>query len=213
MTPSKFTQALRAAAVIATVAVAACGKAVPEGPLSDLEAANASKESATLAAAIGDTAITAQLKGRLASDARLEGSDIAVETSNGVVTLSGSAQTGTAREAAEELARNVGGVTGVDNRIAAPTALDTLAKNADAAVGNAGDAISDTVITTRLKAALIADEATQGTAINVTTRDGQVTLSGEVGSGAERDKAISIATRTDGVRKVDAGSLKVGGRS
>jgi len=39
-----------------------------------------------------------------------------------------------------------------------------------------------------------------------------VTLSGDVSSGAEREKAISIATRTSGVRKVDAGALKVASR-
>jgi len=103
-------------------------------------------------------------------------------------------------------------VEGVDNRISAPTALDTFAKEADKVAENTGDAIADTVITTKLKAALIADETTKGTAINVTTRDGAVTLSGDVSSGAEREKAISIATRTSGVRKVDAGALKVASR-
>ena len=69
------------------------------------------------------------------------------------------------------------------------------------------------MITTKLKAALIADEMTKGTAINVTTTDGRVTLSGQVASGAEREKAISIASRTDGVKKVEAGDLKVASRS
>ena len=213
MNHSKLNKTLIAAALIASFGLAACNKSVPEGQLSDSAAAEAPKDSATLGAAIGDTGITAKLKGRLASDARLEGSDISVETNNGVVTLSGTAKASAVKEAAEELARSVEGVEGVDNKIAAPTALDTFVKDADKVADNAGEAITDTVITTRLKAALIADETTKGTAINVTTNDGRVTLSGEVSSGAEREKAISIATRTDGVKKVDAESLKVGSRS
>ena len=101
---------------------------------------------------------------------------------------------------------------GVDNRIAAPTALDTIAKNAEGVASDAGEAISDTVITTKLKAALIADESTKGTAINVTTQDGKVTLSGEVASKRERENAIAIASGTGGVKKVDADALKVASR-
>lgn len=213
MTHIKLNKTLIAAALLASLSLAACNKSVPDGQLSDAAAAEAPKDSATLGAALDDTGITAKLKGRLASDARVEGSDISVETNNGVVTLAGSAKGAVAKEAAEELARTVEGVKGVDNRIAAPTALDTFVKDADAAAENAGDAITDTVITTRLKAALIADDTTKGTAINVTTDNGRVTLSGEVASGAEREKAISIATRTDGVKKVEAADLKVASRS
>lgn len=213
MNDNTLSRTLIATAVIASLGLAACKKSVPDGQMSDSAAAEARKDSATLGAALDDTSITAKLKGRLGSDARVDGSDISVETNNGVVTLSGTAKAGAAKEAAEELARTVEGVKGVDNRIAAPTALDTFVKDADKAADNAGDAITDTVITTKLKAALIADETTKGTAINVTTNDGRVTLSGEVASGAEREKAISIATRTDGVKKVEAGDLKVGNRS
>ena len=201
---------LIAAALVTAFGVAACKKT--DGQLSDSAAAAAPKESSSIGKAIDDTAITAQIKGRIASDSRTEGSDISVETNNGVVTLSGTATKSAAKEAAEELARSASDVKGVDNRISAPTALDTFAKEADKVAENTGDAIADTVITTKLKAALIADETTKGTAINVTTRDGAVTLSGDVSSGAEREKAISIATRTSGVRKVDAGALKVASR-
>ena len=213
MNPNTLSRTLIATAVIASLGLAACKKSVPDGQMSDSAAAEARKDSATLGAALDDTGITAKLKSRLASDARLEGSDISVETNNGVITLSGTARASAAKEAAEELARTVEGVKGVDNRITAPTALDTFVNDADKVAENAGEAITDTVITTRLKAALIADETTKGTAINVSTQDGRVTLSGQVTSGAEREKAISIATRTDGVKKVEAGELKVASRS
>lgn len=208
-----LSRTLIATALIASFGLAACKKKAPDGQMSDSAAAEAPKDSATLGTALDDTGITAKLKSRLASDTRIEGADLSVETNNGVVTLSGTAKASAVKEAAEELARTVDGVKGVDNRIAAPTALDTFVKDADTVTENAGDAITDTVITTKLKAALIADEMTKGTAINVTTTDGRVTLSGQVASGAEREKAISIASRTDGVKKVEAGDLKVANRS
>lgn len=200
------------AAVFVTFGLAACGKSVPPGQVSDSAAADAPKESATLGKAISDTAITASVKGRLGSDARVSDSDISVETNNGIVTLSGTAKGSDAKNAAEELARATPDVKGVDNRIAAPTALDSIAKNAEGVASDAGEAISDTVITTKLKAALIADETTKGTAINVTTQDGKVTLSGEVASKRERENAIAIASGTGGVKKVDADALKVASR-
>ncbi len=200
------------AAVVVTFGLAACGKSVPPGQVSDSTAADAPKESATLGKAISDTAITASVKGRLGSDARVSDSDISVETNNGIVTLSGTAKGSDAKNAAEELTRATPDVKGVDNRIAAPTALDSIAKNAEGVASDAGEAISDTVITTKLKAALIADESTKGTAINVTTQDGKVTLSGEVASKRERENAIAIASGTGGVKKVDADALKVASR-
>ena len=200
------------AAVVVTFGLAACGKSVPPGQVSDSAAADAPKESATLGKAISDTAITASVKGRLGSDARVSDSDISVETNNGIVTLSGTAKGSDAKNAAEELARATPDVKGIENRIAAPTALDSIAKNAEGVASDAGEAISDTVITTKLKAALIADETTKGTAINVTTQDGKVILSGEVASKRERENAIAIASGTDGVKKVDADALKVASR-
>lgn len=212
MTTFKNSNPLLLAVVLAGVSLTACGKSPPPGQLSDSAAADAPKESASLGKALADTAITASVKGRLASDARVSGSDISVETNNGIVTLGGVARQRSAREAAEELVRATPDVKGVDNRIAAPTVLDTLVKDADKVADNAGAAITDTVITTRLKGALIADETTKGAAINVSTVDGLVTLSGKTGSGSERDRAIAIAIATDGVKKVDAGALTVASR-
>lgn len=209
---NKTSKPLLLAVIALGIGLSACGKSVPPGQVSDSDAADAPKESASLGKALSDTAITASVKGRLGSDARVSDSDISVETNNGIVTLSGVAKQRDARDAAEELTRATPDVKGVDNKIAAPTALDTLAKNAEGVASDTGEAISDTVITTKLKAALIADESTKGTAINVTTQDGRVTLSGNVGSSREREHAIAIASGTGGVKKVDADSLKVASR-
>jgi len=61
---------------------------------------------------------------------------------------------------------------------------------------------SDSGITTKVKAKMVADDTVKAHEINVTTRDHVVTLSCEVGTTAAKDQAIQIARQTDGVRDV-----------
>jgi hyperosmotically inducible periplasmic protein len=59
--------------------------------------------------------------------------------------------------------------------------------------------ISDTVITTKVKAELAKDKATKATDINVETKNGIVSLNGAVKSEAERAKAELDARTVKGV--------------
>jgi len=65
-----------------------------------------------------------------------------------------------------------------------------------------GETIDDTTITTRVKTAMLNDPAVGGLSIDVDTYKGVVTLSGRVKSPAERDQALSLARRVDGVSEV-----------
>ena len=65
-----------------------------------------------------------------------------------------------------------------------------------------GETIDDTTITTRVKTAMLNDPAVGGLSIDVDTYKGVVTLSGRVKNPAERDQALSLARRTDGVTEV-----------
>lgn len=65
-----------------------------------------------------------------------------------------------------------------------------------------GQYIDDTVITTKVKAAVFDDPALKSTEINVETFKGQVQLSGFVSSQTAIDRAVQIASRVDGVRGV-----------
>lgn len=67
-----------------------------------------------------------------------------------------------------------------------------------------GEAITDTWITTKVKADLLATEDVSGTDINVETKDGVVTLTGSVKSQAEADMAESVASKIEGVTQVDS---------
>jgi hyperosmotically inducible protein len=67
----------------------------------------------------------------------------------------------------------------------------------------AGNAIDDSVITTKAKTALLADTTVKGTDINVETNKGVVSLSGTVDTERQRERAASIVKGIDGVKSVD----------
>jgi hyperosmotically inducible protein len=71
---------------------------------------------------------------------------------------------------------------------------------------------TDTWITTKVKADLLADDDTSGTDVSVETKDGVVWLSGQVGSKAEKERTITKAKAIKGVKKVEAGKLTVGSK-
>jgi hyperosmotically inducible periplasmic protein len=78
------------------------------------------------------------------------------------------------------------------------TATDT-ARNTTAA---AGDVMSDSVITTKVKADLAADPGVKAMDVHVETVKGVVMLSGFVPSKAEADKAVQLARNVKGVTEV-----------
>lgn len=67
----------------------------------------------------------------------------------------------------------------------------------------AGAAVDDTVITTKVKAALLADSDVKAADIHVDTANGDVTLSGTAASQAQIDKAVGIVRGIEGVKNVD----------
>jgi len=67
---------------------------------------------------------------------------------------------------------------------------------------SAGEYVDDSVLTTKVKAALVDDPATKARQINVETFRGVVQLSGFVDSSAEKSAATQVARSVDGVREV-----------
>jgi hyperosmotically inducible protein len=158
---------------------------------------NTPQHSDSLGAAVSDTATTAKVKERLASDRRLESAKISVTTNNGNVTLTGTAPSADASNAAEETAEGVSGVRSVDNQIAAPSRLH-----------DAAGKVSDDWITTRIKTELFANRTVQGDSnISVSTSQGVVHLSGTAISKDAYDQAKSVAQNVKGVRGVDTSAL------
>lgn len=67
--------------------------------------------------------------------------------------------------------------------------------------------VTDTWITTKVKADLLATENVSGLDIKVETVDGVVTLTGAVASQSQKDKAVEVASKIKGVSRVDASGL------
>jgi len=158
---------------------------------------------------VSDTALTASIKAKLAADSRLKTSSVSVTTTNHVAVLTGTAPSHEAKMAAEDLALTIEGVTRVDNRIEAPSAVVTLGADVKAGAVSAGEKVTDGWITTKVKSQLVADELTKASKIKVSTRGNVVVLSGSAGSEAEKAQAIKLAGATEGVKKVDASRLKI----
>ena len=99
--------------------------------------------------------------------------------------------------------------TGGAAKSAAKDAGQIIAKNAEK-VGEeakelakkAGDVSADATITAAVKLKFANDDKVSATKINVDTTNGEVTLSGEVSSKQEADRAVRLARSVDGVKRV-----------
>lgn len=80
-------------------------------------------------------------------------------------------------------------------------AHDAKVKSENAA-SKTGEVITDAAITTDVKTKFLAEPGVSGLNINVDTNDHVVTLSGNVKTKAEMNKAMSIARDTKGVKRV-----------
>jgi hyperosmotically inducible protein len=95
----------------------------------------------------------------------------------------------------------------MSNAFAAPS-TQPLQLAANETVDNAQEAVSDTWITSKVKASFLADDSISGLDIKVETNEGVVSLSGVVPTDAERDLAVEKAKAIKGVTSVSADGLK-----
>lgn len=94
---------------------------------------------------------------------------------------------------------------------AASAAAPTASTGTPPAGTSVGTEIDDSVVTARVKSALLADHDIKSFDIKVETRKGQVQLSGFVDTQARIDNAIALTRRVEGVQGVENGmTLKEG---
>jgi hyperosmotically inducible periplasmic protein len=67
----------------------------------------------------------------------------------------------------------------------------------------AGRVLSDGTLTAKVKTALLADEGVPGSSIDVDSSAGVVTLTGQLVSQAQVDRAVGIARNIEGVERVE----------
>jgi osmotically-inducible protein OsmY len=155
--------------------------------------------------AVEDATITAGVKSKLLWNDNTDGLDIKVETKQGVVTLTGVADSAASKELAGYLAANTGGARDVDNRLTVSGKSDT-----DRSADRAGEAVSDAWISAKVKSSFLYSKHVAGSDIGVATANGVVKLTGAVESDREKALAVELAKNVRGVREVDASGLNAG---
>jgi hyperosmotically inducible periplasmic protein len=173
------------------------------------DATDATPHSDSIGAAITDTAITAKVKSAFIGDERLKNSDISVKTTNGVVTLTGTAASSESRSAAAALARNVDGVKSVDVDLNTPAVAGSASAETQKVATATKKAVTDSWITTKVKSAILADSVSKGFDVSVTTKHGVVMLDGHLANSDAIDHVKDIASKIEGVKSVNTAGLKV----
>jgi hyperosmotically inducible protein len=140
---------------------------------------------------VDDAALLTSVKSALVSNSVTEAGEINVDVNRGVVKLSGFVDTPKEKSAAGDVARDVDGVQSVQNDIAVKADNST-----------AGEVIDDSILTAKVKAALIESPETKAHQINVETKQGVVQLSGFVDNAAAKSAATSVAKSVSGVKDV-----------
>ncbi len=83
-----------------------------------------------------------------------------------------------------------------------PSTTERIADKASDATNKVAVATEDAAITTKVKAALLAEPGLKSLEISVDTKDGAVTLTGKVDSADQRARAKQVAQSTGGVKSV-----------
>lgn len=154
-------------------------------------AAGTAPAGTTVGTEIDDSVVTARVKSALIADPDVKSYGFKVETRKGEVQLSGFVDNQTQVDRAIVVTRTVEGVKNIDNKVSL--------KGAERSVGNKFD---DGIVTTKVKAALIADAYVKSFDIAAVTRKGEVQLSGFVDNQGQIDRAIEVVRGIEGVRTV-----------
>jgi len=98
-------------------------------------------------------------------------------------------------------APSVGTSGRIDTERAREAGADVAAKTAEAA-NKAGAVLAEGALTAKIKSKMALDDTVKGRTVDVTTTGHVVTVSGHVGSAAERDRVLQLARETSGVTQV-----------
>jgi osmotically-inducible protein OsmY len=149
----------------------------------------------TLGERLDDLTIEASVKTALMLNENIRARDISVKSYRGEVSLSGLAHSAAEFELARKIADDVEGVISVKNTL-------TLSGGGVDSGETEPEKLDDSTIEAQVRAALMVNRNIDYTEIEVASREGVVTLSGMVRSGAEKDLVERIAESCWGVKKV-----------
>lgn len=155
----------------------------------------AATDERTMGRMVDDSAITSHVNSEMVKDSTVKAHQIDVDTIDGHVTLTGVVGTRAEASRAVQIARGVSGVKSVKN-------------NLQIGEKTWGEAFNDKLLGSKIKSKLITEPEIRSLNIDVDVDKGVVTLTGIVGSGYQKKRAIEIARAADGTRKV-VDNLKV----
>jgi len=149
---------------------------------------------------VTDLEIRADLNEKLVASQGLQGQNVQVSVRDRIVTLDGRVETPAQKAGAEQVARSVPNVVNVINKLE----VSNPAAAQNETPGASESSPKDKELTNRVLFALFKEREnfTDVSAIKVTRREGNVTLTGSAPSRAERALAERIARDVDGVKSV-----------
>lgn len=150
--------------------------------------------------AIKDAWMHGMIESALLFNEHINSFDIDTDVENSVAYLRGAVESDIDRDLAGEIAKSVDGVTKVENELVVDKAKASLSKNDESTAKRHGfkQSVSDATLTARVKTKLLMNGNTGGIAIDVDSKQGVVTLSGDVKSNEEKDLAVKLAANTSG---------------
>ncbi|BCO19550.1 transporter [Alteromonas sp. KC3] len=153
-----------------------------------------------------DAWIDGKAEATLLFNGNLDSFDINTDVSNGNVVLTGKVDNSVEKKLAEELVSNIDGVKSVDNKLTVVARADMdsdMSEDMEETYDEGTSELTDAKIATVIKTRLLMDTDISGFDIDVDVENGNVTLTGDVDSDAERDLAIEIAKNASDVKDVE----------
>jgi hyperosmotically inducible protein len=210
-------------AILLVATTAACNRSE-----SEVNARRATDKVGVVAARAGDRLadswLTTKIQAQYFADDDIKARHINVSTRDAVVTLTGYVDGQPQRELAVQIAKMTDGVRQVNDQLAiagaprepaavattgdtpppsSPEAPNAANEPSPSAPGASPPSIDDAQVTARVQSKFFIDERIKGTRIDVETRSGVVTLSGDVADDDERAQALLLARTTEGVQRVE----------
>jgi osmotically-inducible protein OsmY len=156
-----------------------------------------------------DAWIDGKAEATLLFNGNLDSFDINTDVNNGNVVLTGKVDHSVDKKLAEELVSNIDGVMSVDNQLSVIEEKDMdkmasdMSDDAESEYDEQTGTLTDAKIATVIKTRLLMDSDISGFDIDVDVEAGNVTLTGNVDSDAERQLAVEIAKNASDVKNVE----------
>ena len=141
-----------------------------------------------------DACIALKIRSELLVKANVSATATKVDVKDGIVTLTGTAESLAQKDLTEVYAKDIDNVKSVRNEL--------VVEAPAAGSSTVGETIDDASITTQVKFALLSHRSTSALSTKVTTDNAVVSITGVAGTDAEKSLVTKLAQDTRGVKSV-----------